>query len=146
MKKMYFSSLFLIFLSLSTFAQDWTSNFEEAKKMATKSNHNIVLVFQGSDWCAPCIKLDREIWSSEEFKKLSKNHFVMLKADFPRKKANKLQEDQAIQNSKLAETYNNQGIFPLVVVLNKDGKVLGKMGYEKSNPSDYFKKLTSFEH
>ena len=146
MKKMYFSSLFLIFLSLSTFAQDWTTNFDEAKKMALKNNHNIILVFQGSDWCAPCIKLEREIWSTEEFKKLSKNHFVMLKADFPRKKANKLQEDQAIQNSKLAETYNNQGIFPLVVVLNKDGKVLGKMGYEKSNPSDYFKKLTSFEH
>ncbi len=70
----------------------------------------------------------------------------MLKADFPRKKANKLSEEQTLQNSKLAETYNNQGIFPLVVVLNKDGKVLGKTGYEKSNPSDYFKKLTSFEH
>ena len=146
MKKMYFSSFLFIFLSLSIFAQDWTTNFDEAKKMALKNNHNIILVFQGSDWCAPCIKLEREIWSTEEFKKLSKNHFVMLKADFPRKKANKLQEDQAIQNSKLAETYNNQGIFPLVVVLNKDGKVLGKTGYEKSNPSDYFKKLTSFEH
>lgn len=138
-------SLFLVF-GFSAISQNWSTNFDDAKKMATKNNHNIVLVFQGSDWCAPCIKLDREIWSSEEFQKLSKNHFVMLKADFPRKKANKLSEEQTLQNSKLAETYNNQGIFPLVVVLNKNGKVLGKIGYEKSNPSDYFKKLTSFEH
>jgi thioredoxin-related protein len=136
MKNIFFSSFLLFFLSLSTFAQDWTTNFEEAKKMASKNNQNIVLVFQGSDWCAPCIKLDREVWGTDEFKKLSKNHFIMLKADFPRKKANKL----------LAETYNNQGIFPLVVVLNKDGKVLGKAGYEKSNPTNYFKKLASFEN
>jgi len=138
-------SMFLVF-GFSAISQNWSTNFDEAKKMATKNNHNIVLVFQGSDWCAPCIKLDREIWSTEEFKKLSKNHFVMLKADFPRKKANKLTEEQTLQNSKLAETYNNQGIFPLVVVLNKDGKILGKAGYEKSSPSDYFKKLTSFEN
>jgi thioredoxin-related protein len=146
MKNIFFLSFLLFFLSLSTFAQDWTTNFEEAKKMASKNNQNIVLVFQGSDWCAPCIKLDREVWGTDEFKKLSKNHFIMLKADFPRKKANKLSEEQTLHNSKLAETYNNQGIFPLVVVLNKDGKVLGKAGYEKSNPTNYFKKLASFEN
>ena len=136
---------FILVVIFGAESQNWTINFDEAKKMASKNNQNIVLVFQGSDWCAPCIKLDREIWSSDDFKKLSNNHFVMLKADFPRKKANKLSDSQTLQNSKLAETYNNQGIFPLVVVLNKEGKVLGKTGYEKSNPTDYFKKLTSFE-
>ncbi|MGK0254888.1 MAG: thioredoxin-related protein [Mariniflexile sp.] len=139
------STLFLVF-SFNASSQNWTTNFEEAKKMASKNNQNIVLVFQGSDWCAPCIKLDREVWGTDEFKKLSKNHFIMLKADFPRKKANKLSEEQTLQNSKLAETYNNEGIFPLVVVLNKEGKVLGKAGYEKSNPANYFKKLASFEN
>ncbi len=146
MNKLLFTFLGLFFLSLTAFSQQWETNFEEAKKQASKNNENIVLVFQGSDWCAPCIKLDKEIWSTEAFKKLSQNHFIMLKADFPRKKANKLSEEQTLQNSKLAEVYNHQGMFPLVVVLNKDGKVLGKTGYEKSNPSDYFKKLTSFEN
>lgn len=146
MYKSLFISAALIFLNFTSFAQQWQINFDEAKKLASKNNENIVLVFQGSDWCAPCIKLDKEIWSTETFKKLSQNHFIMLKADFPRKKANKLSDAQTLQNSKLAETYNNQGIFPLVVVLNKDGKVLGKTGYEKLSPSDYFKKLTSFEN
>ncbi|MFI1743773.1 thioredoxin family protein [Thalassobellus sediminis] len=145
MKNIYFTSLFLFLLSLSTFAQDWTTNFEAAKQQASTKNQNIVLVFQGSDWCAPCIKLDKEIWSSQEFQKLAKDHFVMLQADFPRRKANKLSEALTAQNSKLAEAYNNQGYFPLVVVLNDKGEVLGKTGYEKITPSAYFKKLTAFE-
>lgn len=145
MKKTLVLFNFLLVISFSAQSQSWVTNFEEAKQLAAKNNQNIILVFQGSDWCAPCIKLDREIWSTEEFKKLSKNHFVMLKADFPRKKANKLSDEQTLQNSKLAESYNKEGIFPLVVVLNKNGKVLGKTGYEKSNPTDYFKKLTSLE-
>lgn len=145
MKNIYFTSLFLFLLSLSTFAQDWTTNFEEAKQQASSKNKNIVLVFQGSDWCAPCIKLDKEIWSSQEFQKLAKDHFVMLQADFPRRKANKLSESLTAQNSKLAEAYNNQGYFPLVVVLNAKGEVLGKTGYEKITPSAYFKKLVAFE-
>lgn len=145
MKKIYCTGLFLFLFSLSTFAQDWTTNFEEAKQQASSKNQNIVLVFQGSDWCAPCIKLDKEIWSSQEFQKLAKDHFVMLQADFPRRKANKLSESLTAQNAKLAEAYNNQGYFPLVVVLNPEGEVLGKTGYEKMTPSAYFKKLVAFE-
>ena len=126
-------------------SQNWVTNFNKAKQEASKTNDKIVLVFQGSDWCGPCMKLEKEIWSSPEFQKLAKDHFVMLKADFPRRKANKLSDEQTAQNAKLAEMYNQEGFFPLVVVLNTNGKVLGKMGYEKLSPTDYFNKLMSFE-
>ena len=143
MKFKFFLILTFVF-SFQTFAQDWSTDFEEAKKTANSNNQNIVLVFQGSDWCAPCIKLENEIWSKNEFQKLSIDHFVMLKADFPRRKKNQLSEEQQIQNKKLAELYNPNGYFPLVVVLDENGKMLGKLGYEKTTPSQYFKKLTSF--
>lgn len=146
MKKCIFFSVIFSLLSFHVFAQNWLTNFNEAKQVASEKKQNIVLVFQGSDWCAPCIKLDKEVWSTEEFKKLSKDHFVMLKADFPRKKSNKLSKELTEQNANLAESYNNQGFFPLVVVLDEKGVVLGKTGYEKSSPSTYFKKLTAFEN
>jgi len=146
MKNVYFTSLFLFFLSISSFSQNWMTNFNEAKQVASEKNKNIVLVFQGSDWCAPCIKLDKEVWSTEEFRKLSKDHFVMLKADFPRKKANRLSKELTEQNGMLAGKYNNKGFFPLVVVLDKTGNILGKMGYEKISPGNYFNKLTAFEN
>lgn len=145
MKNSYLLSILLFSISLSSFAQNWITNFEEAKQQASKNNQNIVLVFQGSDWCAPCIKLDKEIWSTKEYQELAKNKFVMLKADFPRKKTNKLATELELQNKKLAEKYNTQGYFPFVVVLDKNGTVLGNLGYEKTTPSKYYAKLASFK-
>ena len=144
MKKASFLIIFLLCTS-AIFAQDWKTNFEEAKTLAAKKNENIVLVFQGSDWCGPCIKLDREIWSTDTFKEFSKSHFVMLKADFPRRKANQLDSEQIRKNTLLAEKYNPAGYFPFVVVLNSDGKVLGETGYKKVTPTEYIAQLKAFE-
>ena len=132
------------FLLQNLAAQEWQTNFEKAKDLAQKDNRNIVLVFQGSDWCAPCIKLDREVWSKDDFKKLAKDHFVMLKADFPRRKKNQLPAEQEARNKALAAKYNPKGYFPYVVVLDPSGKVLGQTGYEKMDPKAYFNKLNSF--
>jgi len=137
------SSLFLFSFTVIN-AQEWQTDFEKAKVLAQKGDHNIILVFQGSDWCAPCIKLEQEIWNTEEFKSYAKEHFVMLKADFPKRKKNALPEDQQEANNKLAEMYNKQGFFPFVVVLDADGKVLGETGYKKVAPNEYIDILNSF--
>ena len=141
--KSFFLAAFLL-VAAQSFSQNWLTDFDQAKKEAAQTNDKIILVFQGSDWCAPCMKLEREIWSSPEFQKLSKDKFVFLKADFPRRKKNQLPKAQQEHNAQLFETYNPDGYFPLVVVLDKNGTVLGKMGYEKIAPAQYFKKLSSF--
>ena len=128
----------------TTLAQDWQTDFTKSKEMAIKENRPIVLVFQGSDWCAPCIKLDREIWSTEAFINYSKDNYVMLRADFPRSRKNTLSDPQAKANAELAEIYNKNGLFPFVVVLDKNGKVLGETGYKKSTPEAYIEELNSF--
>jgi thioredoxin-related protein len=125
-------------------AQNWQTDIDQAKVLAAKENRKIVLVFQGSDWCAPCIKLEREIWSTEEFNDYAKDHFIMLQADFPRKKNNQLSVDLQEHNNKLAERYNKNGYFPFVLVLDKEGRVLGETGYKKMSPSEYIKLLKSF--
>ncbi|OFX85704.1 MAG: thiol-disulfide isomerase [Bacteroidetes bacterium GWF2_33_16] len=144
MEKFILIALFGFFIT-SLSAQEWTTDYDEAIKTATEKNRNIVLVFQGSDWCAPCIKLEREIWTSEEFKTFASGHFVLLKADFPRKKANQLDKAQQEKNNNLAEKYNSAGNFPFVVVLNANGKVLGETGYQKMTPQEYITLLTEFE-
>lgn len=144
MKHIY---LVLTFISISIYsisAQNWQTDINAAKKIALTENKTIILVFQGSDWCAPCIKLDREIWSTETFKSYAKTNFVMLQADFPRKKKNALSSKIAKANAKLAETYNSNGIFPFVVVLDSKGNVLGKTGYKKVTPEAYIKTLITF--
>ena len=137
--------LVVVLLNLSTiYAQEWQTNFEKAKNTASTEDKPIILVFQGSDWCAPCIKLDRQVWSTDTFKEYASEHYVMLQADFPRKRENSLSETQTKANTKLAETYNKNGIFPFVVVLDAKGNVLGKTGYKKTTPEQYIKELNAF--
>ena len=131
--------------STSLVAQDWQTDFDQAKKIAAAEERPIILVFQGSDWCAPCIKLNQEVWSTEEFKSYAKAHYVMFKADFPRSRKNALSPEQQEQNNTRAETYNKSGYFPYVVVLDKDGHVLGTTGYKKMTPTEYIELLNSLK-
>jgi len=130
--------------SLSGFSQKWNTSLSEAKTIASKENKPILLVFSGSDWCAPCIKLEKSVWQSDEFKKEANTGWVLVKADFPKKKNNQQSEEQKTQNKTLAEKYNKEGFFPLVVVLDKTGKVLGKTGYENIKASEYISLIKSF--
>lgn len=144
MKKLLTIAL-VLGMSLNIFAQEWQLNLDKAKSIASQKNKNIILVFSGSDWCGPCIKLDKNIWETAEFQKAAEENWVLLRADFPRKKANRLSKEQTTTNEMLAEKYNPNGYFPLVLVLDDMGKVLGATGYKDFSPSEYIKHLQSFE-
>lgn len=145
---MNYKALLSVFFLLTTFfasAQDWETDLKEAKETAQKDHRKIILVFEGSDWCAPCIKLEKNIWSTDEFEDYADDHFVMLKADFPRRKKNQLSPEQQEKNNQLAKTYNEHGYFPFVVVLDENGNVLGKTGYKDVSPKEYIDLLNSFK-
>jgi len=120
----------LLFIATIGYSQKWGSSLEQAKKEATEQNKKILLVFSGSDWCGPCIKLDKTVWQSDIFKTEGEKNWVLIKADFPKKKANLLSPELTENNKKLAEKYNKEGNFPLVVVLDSKGKVLSMTGYK----------------
>ncbi|MEZ4898857.1 MAG: thioredoxin family protein [Saprospiraceae bacterium] len=141
----FYLVLLLILAGSGLFGQTWLTDLGKAEQEATSRNCHIILVFQGSDWCAPCIKLNQEIWQSEEFKAYASEHAVLLKADFPRKAKNQLPPDQLKKNERLAEKYNKQGFFPLVVVLDNEGNVLGTTGYKKTTPEAYIATLEAFK-
>jgi thioredoxin-related protein len=139
--------ILLSLLSLSTlgYSQKWGNNIEIAKTDAKKENKNILLVFSGSDWCAPCIKLDKNIFQSEEFKTEAEKKWVLVKADFPKKKVNLLPTELTESNKKLAEKYNKAGNFPLVVLLNSNGNVIGMSGFKNVSATEYVQLLTNLE-
>ena len=125
---------FLLTFSLST--AEWTTDFSKAKTEATEKSKYILLNFSGSDWCGPCMKLKKEVLDSEEFLKFAEDKLVLVRADFPRNKKNRLSPEQTKQNEALAEKYNNEGKFPLTVLINADGKVVKTWdGYSPSSMS-----------
>ncbi|PVX47619.1 thioredoxin-like protein [Flavobacterium sp. 103] len=138
-------TFFLLITVSFGYSQNWNTNFEDVKVKAEKENKNILLVFSGSDWCGPCIKLDKVVWQSPEFQAESDKNWVVYKADFPKKKANQLSPELTESNNKLAEKYNKNGSFPLVLLLDKKGKILGITGFKNVSAQDYIKLIHSFE-
>ena len=129
-------------LAVRTYAgyDGWQNDFEQAKKVATEKKENILAVFAGSDWCSWCIKLDKEVWSKNEFQDFAKNKLVLFLADFPSSK--KLPAATVRQNEALAEKYNVEG-FPTVLILSGDGKVIARTGYRPGGVEKYLQYLKS---
>ena len=145
MKRGLLAMLLVLLFAGQTQAQDWVLDMKTARKTASEENKNILLVFSGSDWCGPCIRLETEIWSSEAFMKYANENLVLLKADFPKKKANRLSAEQQGKNDQLAEKYNEQGAFPFVILMDQNGKILRRASYEKLTPEQYIANLESLK-
>ncbi len=142
MKKYIF--ILTLFFASALFAQEWQPSHAEALVAAKEQHKLMLLVFAGSDWCAPCIKLDATIWQSDVFRTYAKENYILYKADFPKKKANRLPIAVVEQNSELAEKYNPNGHFPLVLLLDNKEHILGETGFLKSTPEAYIERLKSF--
>lgn len=143
--KFLFLIIIISFLGYTTKAQEvekldttlWMTDFTSAQAAAAARHLPILLVFSGSDWCKPCIKFRSQILLTDTFSTYARDHFVMLNLDFPRKSKNKLSVEQQAHNDNLASKYNMEGIFPLVVIVDVDGKVLATFGYLDTSPSEY---------
>jgi thioredoxin-related protein/outer membrane protein assembly factor BamD (BamD/ComL family) len=116
----------------------WTTDFDEALREATSSKRLVLVDFTGSDWCGWCIKLDKEVFEMEQFKKEAPQSFVLVKLDFPKKK--QLPEGEKVRNEALQKRYNITG-FPTVLVLDGSGKIVGKTGYRAGGPAPYLENL-----
>lgn len=114
----------LAILLLFVIPFQWETDFESAKKLAKEKNQLIMLNFSGSDWCVPCIGLRQEFFESDVFTDFANKNLILVNADFPRKKKNAGSEAQIKRNEALAEKYNPNGIFPLTLLVNADGKVV----------------------
>ena len=136
--------VFLFLLSFSLTAQNWETDWKVATQKSKNNNQKLILVFSGSDWCIPCIKLEKEIWEEKSFMAYALENYVLLRADFPKRKKNALSIQKQIHNDKLAERFNAGGYFPLVVVISPEEKVLGQLGYEKSTPEKYIELINAF--
>ncbi len=144
MKKVLFVTAAFFAFTIS-YAEGWLTDFSQAKEEAAMEHKDILMLFQGSDWCSVCMRLDKEILGTQEFMDKASEDYVLLKVDFPRRKANALQKEQQEQNNHLAELYNQNGYFPLVVILDEKGHILGKTGYKKMSTGDYMNHLASIK-
>jgi thioredoxin-related protein len=128
------ASLFCI-TSTSAAGEGWTSDYEAALKQASDEKKNLLIDFTGSDWCGWCIKLDKEVFSHDEFKTGVKDTLVLLELDFPRDKS-KLTESVIAQNDTLRKKYAIKG-YPTILITDEKGKPFARTGYQAGGPEKY---------
>lgn len=127
--------------TLTTHAGDFLNNFETGKKKAAAENKSILVKFTGSDWCPPCIKLNKEVFSKKSFKSKVEKDFVVVVLDYPRKK--KLPAAQTKANKEIAKKYGLKS-YPTVMLMDSEGKVFKSMsGYSGGGVEPYLKTLSS---
>ncbi len=142
MKKIAVSLLACCAVSLAGAAElQWMTDLPKAEAKAKAENKLVMVDFTGSDWCPWCIKLDKEVFSTPEFVQYAEKNIVPVQVDFPRKKQQS--EELKKANQELQSKYKIEG-YPTVVVLDKNGKKVGELGYEPGGPKPFIQKLDKF--
>jgi thioredoxin-related protein len=126
-------------LSSSGTAATWLTDLPSAQATAKAENKTVLINFTGSDWCGWCIRLRKEVFSKPEFDSYANENLVLVEADFPQHKPQSATLRKA--NTGLANQFDIHG-YPTLIVLNGDGKQLGKLDYQPGGPSAFISELS----
>lgn len=87
-----------------------------------------LIVFEGSDWCRNCIRFKKTVLTKESFQKyLEKRNIEVEQIDFPQRK--QLDAATVAYNSKIADKYNFDGVFPTLLLINNTTEAVAKIPY-----------------
>ncbi len=134
---------FVVFfiIGVHVHAQTWQNNLPLAIKEAARDNKKVLLFFSVLDYCDTCRMLEKNVFATSMFQNYASSNFVLVKIDFSNQ-SNEISGEQKEQNLLIVEKYNKDGFFPLVVILNKDAKIIGKMNpYKNETPQQYIAQL-----
>jgi protein disulfide-isomerase len=119
--------------------EGWSDNWEAAKTRSKEEKKPILIYLTGSDWCGWCKKLEKEVISQKAFMDFAKEHFVLMEADFPKKKEQSAELKK--QNAALEKKYLAGG-YPTMWLLDAEGNKLSEdLGEIEGGVDGYIAKL-----
>ncbi len=122
----------------------WLTDFPTALVQAKAEGKSVLLFFHGSDWCPPCVEMQRQVFASPEFVQYARRALVLVDVDFPQKTT----QSEALKRANLAlkARFNlspepDEG-FPTIVLLNDAGEtVFQETGYAGGGAAEVLPKL-----
>lgn len=117
--------LFLVF-GLNLMAQDksvvtWEYDYDTVLKKAKKNKKDVVVYFSGSDWCAPCKRLKKDLFEASSFVDVAKK-INLLYVDIPQNR-DLISDAQYKHNKELMNKLNPRKVFPMVMILDRKGNI-----------------------
>lgn len=141
--KIWVSIMLSLFLLQTGFTQEvnMITDWEQAKELAQKENKQILVILTGSEWCAPCKKMDKRVIANPEFQKYVRQNLVLFVVDLPGGGLHlnsKVYQDY----SKFKKEYQSNALPSLILTDSSGGKIkllAGKM----FEPDNVMKQLRS---
>jgi thiol-disulfide isomerase/thioredoxin len=99
-----------------------------------------ILIFEGSDWCANCLRLEKEVLADPQFEKFRQQYALVIeRIDFPQRKT--LDSKVRAYNEKMAERYAFEGIFPTVLLIDDRGSLIAPIPYHRQDVFEFIELL-----
>lgn len=141
MNKFIVKAIFLLLVSLSAQSQEieMFTDWEKAKATATRENKKILIVLTGSEWCAPCKKMDRNVIHHPEFRKYASENLVVFLVDLP--------GGGLVINSKVYQDYEKfkhqyqTNALPSLILTESDGTKLAVLKGKMFNLDNVMRQL-----
>ena len=125
----------IVSILLNTGPAPVITNYHDALALANEEDKNILMIFAGSDWCRPCKRFKSSILESDQFINWAQQEMVLLYLDFPLKR--KLSEEVRQQNDMLAKKFNSSGVFPQLVLIDKDEEVIRSIHFNDESIDEF---------
>lgn len=95
------------------------TNWIKTKEIAKKEDKQILVILTGSEWCAPCKKMDERVIKNPTFKTYAQSNLVLFTVDIPKGVID--------LNSKIYKDYRTfekkykTNAMPALVLVDKNG-------------------------
>jgi thioredoxin-related protein len=115
-----------------------TSFLSDAKSQDIQSLK--LIIFEGSDWCVNCRRLEKNILNDASFQNfLKKNAIEVEKIDFPQRK--KLSKEQEEYNNAIADKYAFAGIYPTIILSKRQILIFEKIDYSNQSVKEMIEQI-----
>ncbi|MEM6299802.1 MAG: thioredoxin family protein [Bacteroidota bacterium] len=111
------------------------TDWEEAKAAAQTEDKPILVILTGSNWCKPCMKMEREVFGDQEFQRWSKEHLVLFLIDVRTVNGSIQAESEEWKNyNTFKERYKAQTL-PALILTDGNGKKIDALKKNFSKPN-----------
>jgi len=105
----------------------WLKNIPDAQKLSKEQNKPLFIEFTGSDWCPPCIMMEKNVFSKEAFLERAQEKFILVKIDIPQ-----ADKELSEKNQKVLEEYEVMGV-PTILLMDPAGKEFSRFSASEFN-------------
>ncbi|MFK7960813.1 MAG: thioredoxin family protein [Phycisphaerales bacterium] len=110
-------------LRLASPSSGWGDDLDVALRAAGQDGKPVLLLFTGSDWCAPCRVLEAEVTGTDAFRVAAGDVAHLVRVDVPMRPGI-VSVDQLAANRTLVRQYDISG-YPTLLFLSADGRPIG---------------------